>query len=107
MPPPPSLLLLLHFLQDRMMAELHARGKTAEDIRRELQELQRQHREVRPPPCPALLEASVLPWTSTMTRFRPPRRSPSAFAIPAVFAAAPPALDLDLDPGGPARFVAS
>ena len=31
--PPPSLLLLLHFLQDRMMAELHARGKTAEDIR--------------------------------------------------------------------------
>jgi hypothetical protein len=23
----------LHFLQDRMMAELHARGKTAEDIR--------------------------------------------------------------------------
>ena len=84
-----------------------ATEKTAEDIRRELQELQRQHREVRPPPCPALLEASVLPWTSTMTLYHPPRRSPSAFAIPAVFAAAPPALDLDLDPGGPARFVAS
>jgi hypothetical protein len=84
-----------------------ATEKTAEDIRRELQELQRQHREVRPPLCPALLEASVLPGAPTLTRSRSPRRSPNAFAIPAAFAAAPPALVLDLDPGGPARSAAS
>lgn len=82
-----------------------ATEKTAEDIRRELQELQRQHREVRPPLPSALLEASVLSGASTLTRSRPPRRSPSACGIPAAFAAESPALVLYLE--GPARSAAS
>jgi hypothetical protein len=81
-----------------------ATEKTAEDIRRELQELQRQHREVHLFLCPAHLEAPSLravcpdPLSSR-------RRSPSACATPVAFAAEPPALVLDLGP--PARSAAS
>jgi hypothetical protein len=91
-PPPPTVMAA-------------ATEKSAEDIRRELQELQRQHREVRSPPPWALLRASVLSGASILTRSRPPRRSPSACAIPAAFAAASPALVLD--PEGPVRSAAS
>ena len=82
-----------------------ATEKTAEGIRRELQELQRQHREVHLFLCPAHLEAPSPRAVCPDPFLVHPRRSPSACATPVAFAAAPPALVLDL--GAPARFAAS
>jgi hypothetical protein len=84
-----------------------ATEKTAEDIRRELQELQRQHREVPLSPLSSTsLEASASPRCFRPDLFpcsSPPRRSPSDCATPAAFAVAPPASV----PEGPARSAAS
>jgi hypothetical protein len=66
----------------RATAMAAATEKTAEDIRRELQELQRQHREVHLFLCPALLEApslrAVCPdlFSSPSTDHRAPARPP-------------------------------